>query len=63
MKNIGKHQMWTVLGISCLLSLLTCESYGASLTIGNTVSVNGNLNATSLSGTVLGNDDAMTCYR
>jgi hypothetical protein len=35
MKNIGRHQIWMVLAISCLLSILTCESYGASLTIGN----------------------------
>ncbi len=50
MKSIGRHQIWVVLGISCLLSVLSCESYGASLTIGDTVSVNGDMNATSFSG-------------
>jgi nitrous oxidase accessory protein NosD len=50
MKSMWRHQIRVVLGISGLLSILTCEGYGASLTIGDTVSANGNMNATSFSG-------------
>jgi hypothetical protein len=43
-------QIWVITGISCLLIILPFAGYGASLTIGNTVSVNGNISATSFSG-------------
>ena len=50
MKGKGRYQVWLTLGIFCVFVILPCAGYGASLTIGNTVSVNGNLNATSFSG-------------
>jgi hypothetical protein len=48
----GRYQIWLSLGVSCLFVILPCAGYGASLTmtIGNTVSVNGNMNATSFTG-------------
>ena len=50
MKAKGRYQVWLTLGIFSVFVILPCAGYGASLTIGNTVSVNGNMNATSLSG-------------
>ena len=44
------YQTWMILSISYVLIIFPCAGYGASLTIGNTVSVNGNMNATSFSG-------------
>jgi hypothetical protein len=37
----GKYEIWLTLGISCLFVMSPCAGYGASLTIGNTVSVTG----------------------
>jgi hypothetical protein len=50
MKRKGREQIGLVLGIFCLCVILPCAGYGASLTIGKTVSVNGNMDATSFSG-------------
>jgi hypothetical protein len=50
MKENGRDQVWLTLGIFCAFVILPCAGYGADLTIGNTVSVNGNMNATSFSG-------------
>jgi hypothetical protein len=50
MKGKGRYQIWLTLGIFCVFVILPCAGYGASLTIGNTVSVDGNMNATSFSG-------------
>lgn len=50
MRGKGKYEGWLTLGVFWVFVILPCVGYGASLTIGNTVSVNGNMNATSFSG-------------
>ena len=50
MKGKGREQIRLAWGIFCLFAILPCAGYGASLTIGNTVSVDGNMDATSFSG-------------
>jgi hypothetical protein len=43
MKGKGRYQVWLSLGITCFFVILPWAGYGASLTIGDTVSVNGDL--------------------
>jgi hypothetical protein len=56
MKGKERYSIWLILGIFCVFVILPCAGYGATLTIGDTVSttgnwtVNGNINATSFSG-------------
>jgi hypothetical protein len=56
MKGQRRFPIWLTFGISCLLAILPCAGYGADLSIGNTVStdgnwtVNGTINATHFSG-------------
>jgi hypothetical protein len=44
------HQMWLSLGVSCLFFVLPCAGHGASLTVGDSVSVSGPMIATHYSG-------------
>jgi hypothetical protein len=43
MKRKGRHQIWMTLGISCLLVISPCAGYGADLSIGNAMTINGDL--------------------
>ena len=66
MRRKGKYEGWLTLGTFWVFVILPCMGYGASLTIGNTVSVNGNMNATSFSGdgsglTNVGGDSDPSC--
>ncbi len=50
MKGKRRYQIWMILGVSFLFVLLPCAGYGAGLTIGNSLSTNGTISATSFIG-------------
>jgi hypothetical protein len=43
MKGKGKYRIWLTLGVFCVFVILPCAGYGADLSIGNAVTVNGDL--------------------
>jgi YVTN family beta-propeller protein len=43
MKGKGRYQIWLTLGLFCVSIILPCWGYGADLSIGNAVTVNGDL--------------------